>query len=77
MSTSLVNTGSFIGTLIMQPLFGFVMDRFWDGTITGNVRVYSAACYRYGFLLIVLYAVISLVAAFRIKETYCRNIYKG
>jgi len=75
MSTSLVNTGSFIGTLIMQPLFGFVMDRFWDGTLAGDVRVYSAACYRNGFILMVIFAVISLVAAFRIKETGCRNIY--
>ena len=41
----------------------------------GEVRVYSTACYHYGFMLMVIFAVISLAAAFRIRETGCRNIY--
>ena len=76
MSSSLVNTGTFIGTLILQPLFGFVMDKTWDGTLNGDIRVYSAACYRNGFILMVLFSFIAIIAAFRVKETYCKNIYK-
>ena len=43
MSVSIVNTGAFIGTTIIQPLFGWVLDLGWDGTMAGEVRRYSAA----------------------------------
>jgi sugar phosphate permease len=73
-ATSLINIGSFLGTLIMQPLFGWVLDLTWNGTMTGNIRVYSAGNYHTAMLLIIGYAVIGFIGASQVKETYGRNI---
>ena len=74
MAVSVVNTGCFIGTALMQPLFGYLADRTWTGTIENGIRIYSATDYHHGFLSMLVFAIIALVAGIKIKETYCRNI---
>ncbi len=74
MAVSVVNTGCFIGTAIMQPLFGYIVDHSWDGQVVNGVRLYSAADYRHGFVLVLLFAVIAVIGALRLKETNCKNI---
>lgn len=74
MAVSTVNTGCFIGTALMQPLFGYVMDKFWNGRIVDNIRVYSTTDYTYGFYLVLLFAVIAILGALRLHETGGRNI---
>ncbi|MCG8637484.1 MAG: MFS transporter [Desulfobacterales bacterium] len=73
MGVSVVNTGCFIGTAITQPLFGYIADLTWDGAMSGGVRIYAAADYRNGFMLMLLFSILALAAAFRVRETYCRN----
>ena len=73
MAVSIVNTGCFIGTALMQPLFGYVVDRFWNGTMLNNVRVYSAGDYNHGFGLMLVFAAIAIVGALFLKETNGRN----
>jgi sugar phosphate permease len=73
MAVSVVNTGCFIGTALMQPLFGFLADRTWDGTIENGVRVYAATDYHQGFMAMLVFALIAFVAGFKVKETHCRN----
>lgn len=74
MAVSVVNTGCFVGTALMQPLFGWVADRSWDGTMQGAVRVYSASDYHHGFLVMLGFTVLGLLATLLVKETGCRNI---
>jgi sugar phosphate permease len=74
MAVSVVNTGCFIGTAIMQPLFGYIVDRSWDGHVVGGVRLYSAGDYSHSFLLVLVFAVIAVIGAFRLQETNCKNI---
>lgn len=74
MAISVVNTGLFLGAAIMQPLFGWIMDRTWDGTLREGARIYSLHDYRYGLMLMLGFAVISLAGALRIAETRCRNV---
>ncbi len=74
MAVSVVNTGCFIGTAMMQPLFGRIMDVFWDGTMAGGIRIYSAADYQNGFLLVIIFSVVAIVGALRLHETRGRNI---
>ena len=74
MGVSVVNTGCFVGTALMQPLFGWVADRTWDGTLNGGVRVYSAMDYHSGFLLMLGFAVVGLFGALLVRETRCQNI---
>ena len=77
MGVSVVNTGCFIGTAIAQPLFGYIADLTWDGNMANGVRIYSAADYQNGFIAMVLFSILALAAAFRVRETYCRNNFKG
>lgn len=74
MAVSVVNTGCFIGTALMQPLFGWVADRTWDGTMQGAIRVYGSGDYYNGFLLMLAFAVIGFLATLAVTETRCRNI---
>lgn len=74
MAVSVVNTGCFIGTALMQPLFGRVMDLTWSGTMDGSARTYCAADYQNGFLIMLAFAVVGVMGALKIQETNCRNI---
>ncbi len=74
MAVSVVNTGCFIGTAIMQTLFGYIVDRSWDGQIVNGVRLYSAGDYHHGFILVLAFAVIAAIGAFKLQETNCKNI---
>lgn len=74
MATSLVNTGSFIGAGILQPLVGWVMDRHWDGHMLNGARIYSPANYQYGLSVMFACALLGLVGACFIRETFCRNV---
>ncbi len=66
--TATVNLGVFLGMAILQPLFGYVLDAGWTGTVFEGVRIYPLQAYRAGFFLIFIFAAISLVAAFIYRE---------
>ncbi|MBU0592747.1 MAG: MFS transporter [Gammaproteobacteria bacterium] len=72
MATSVVNTGSFLGAGLLQPLVGWVMDLGWDGQISEGVRAYAGENYRIGLLLLFLCALLGLLGALRSRETFCR-----
>jgi MFS family permease len=74
MAMALVNIGAFLGAALIQPLFGLIMDLSWNGAMANGVRVYNLQDYRWGFLLLIGLAVVSIVAALRIRETFCRNV---
>lgn len=73
MAVSVVNTGCFIGTALMQPLFGYLADRTWDGTTVNNIRIYMEQDYKNGFYLMLIFAVLAVLSSFRIRETFGRN----
>jgi len=74
MAVGLVNTGLFLGAAIVQPLFGWIMDRGWDGTLVDGVRIYGTGDYRRGLLVLVVFAAIAFVGSLLVKETRCRNL---
>jgi sugar phosphate permease len=76
MGVSVVNTGCFIGTALAQPLFGYIVDLTWDGSMANGVRIYSASDYQNGFIAMILFSILAMAAAFRVRETYCRNNFK-
>jgi MFS family permease len=75
MAVSVVNTGGFLGTALMQPLFGYIADFTWSGTLANGIRIYSATDYYHGFIAMLIFSLLALLASFKIKETNCRNIY--
>lgn len=74
MATSVVNTGSFMGAAILQPLVGWFMDQHWDGRLLANARVYSEQNYQLGLGIMLGCAVVGLLGALLIRETNCRYI---
>ncbi|ALC15119.1 sugar phosphate permease [Desulfuromonas soudanensis] len=74
MAVGLVNTGLFLGAAIVQPLFGWIMDRGWDGTLIDGVRIYGAGDYRRGLLVLVVFAAVAFAGSLLVKETRCRNL---
>ncbi|MBI5917918.1 MAG: MFS transporter [Nitrosomonadales bacterium] len=72
MATSVVNTGSFIGAGILQPLVGWVMDREWAGQVSGGVRLYSPENFQSGLSVMFAFALVGLIGACFIRETHCR-----
>lgn len=66
-ATSLVNTGGFLGTALFQPLVGWVLDRSGSAVALDGYR--SAAA------VLAVIALFGVAAAFRIRETGCRNVY--
>lgn len=73
MAIALVNTGLFLGAAIMQPLFGWVADLSWDGTLLEGVRVYGWAGYRNGLAVSAGFAALAVLGGWRLAETHCRN----
>jgi hypothetical protein len=72
MATSVVNTGSFLGAGLLQPLVGWVMDLGWDGGMSEGVRAYTGENYQIALLLLFACALSGLAGALRCRETYCR-----
>ena len=66
-ATSLVNTGGFLGTAILQPLVGWIIDL--------SVAVPALVAYRRAAGLLALVALGGVIAAFRLRETRGRNVY--
>jgi MFS family permease len=71
--SGMINMGIMMGPTIMQPVVGWILDRSWDGGMSGGVRIYSPDDYRLGFSLMAAWAALSFVLAFFIRETHCRQ----
>jgi sugar phosphate permease len=67
-----VNVGNMLGPTILQPAIGRVLDARWSGTMSGNVRIYSAEAYQTAFMMIVAWSVLTCVLIALTKETNCR-----
>lgn len=74
MATSVVNTGTFLGAAVLQPLVGWVMDQGWDGKLMAGARVYSEHNYQVGLGIMFAFSIAGLIGAFFIRETNCRYI---
>ena len=62
------------GGVILQPLVGYVLRYFWDGTFVDNVPFYTVESFEYAFVMMPLCAVLGLVVTlFFIKETHCKE----
>ncbi len=71
--SGLYNMGSVLGTMILQPAIGWLLDLSWRGTIAGGVRIYALAAYRSGFVLIIAFSILSALAIGFTTETHCRQ----
>ncbi|MDW7709763.1 MAG: MFS transporter [Deferrisomatales bacterium] len=71
--SGVVNMGVMTGPMILQPAVGWVLDRLWDGTLAGGLRVYPWPAYRAGFSLMLGWAALALLLVLLTRETHCRQ----
>ncbi|HCV21574.1 MAG TPA: MFS transporter [Gammaproteobacteria bacterium] len=72
--SGLVNMGVMCGPMLLQPLVGWVLDWFWQGNVGADgLRVYLFESYRIGFLMLLLWLVVSVVCVLASHETCCRQ----
>lgn len=69
MSTSVVNTGGFLGPALLQPLVGLALDMSSGGA------AHALADWRLGLGVLFAFALLGWLFTFRVTETHCRNIY--
>ena len=69
-----INMGVISGPTLLQPAVGWMLDRNWTGELIGGVRIYDLAAYRAGFLLMLVWALVSLALLFFTRETRCTQL---
>ena len=61
------------GSALLQPLFGKLLDKGWDGTVVNSMPVYSGEQYQLAIMLIpAAFLVALVVAGLFLKETHCK-----
>ncbi len=71
--SGVTNMGVMVGTMILQPAVGWVLDQLWTGSMAEGVRLYSWTAYRAGFSLMVALTALGVVVLFFTRETGCRQ----
>ncbi len=57
---------------LLQPLLGFILDRYWDGTLLGGTPSYSTDAYFLAFFWLFSCVLLSVLALIPVKETRCQ-----
>ncbi|MEO7726967.1 MAG: MFS transporter [Burkholderiales bacterium] len=70
MAIAIANIGGFVASGLLQPLVGWVVDS-GGGMVAGG----SAQAYRLGIGVLVVWSLIGIIAAYRLTETRCRNVW--
>jgi MFS family permease len=61
---------------IFQPLFGWMMEKNWDHTMSNGTPIYSNQDFLNAMMIMPIAFVIGLVVAMLIRETYCKSQVK-
>ncbi len=71
-ASGVVNMGEFIGSSIFGQVFGYVLDRKWDGTVVDGARAYNVSGYGSMFIISAVVALGSIFCCF--KQTRNKNM---
>lgn len=74
-AAGIANSGPFVGAALMQPAFGWVLDRYWQGVTENGVRIYPVEAFQSAFWLCAAVLVFGLLCSLMIRETNCCNIW--
>ena len=72
-ASGILNMGVMAGPMIMQPAVGWILDLKWHGAVIDGSKIYSFSAYRYGFSLMLVWALLSAILVLFTKETYCQQ----
>lgn len=60
--TACVNLSVTLGSIGLQPLFGAILDRQWNGLLVEGVRRYDAQAFQWGFAATALWVALTVLA---------------
>jgi hypothetical protein len=63
--------GPLMGGMFLQPAVGWMLDRQWTGAMTGGARLYDAAAWSGGFVLLATMVAASLLLLTLARESFC------
>lgn len=69
LASGLGNMGGFVGSAFMQPFFGCLLDRRWDGAVVEGVKFYSLEAYQSAFGACFVFGCLALLAASLLRES--------
>jgi len=69
------NMPIFLGFALVQAITGLVLDAHWDGLAIDGARVYPERAYRSVFAVCLAIATAAALAATRVRETRCTNVW--
>jgi MFS family permease len=69
-----INTGQMIGTPILQPVIGWILDSTWKGSWVQGARVYEASSFKLGFAVMLAWSLLSCLFVTFTRETRCRPL---
>ncbi len=72
---SFMNMMNMVGIALAQPLIGYILDKMWQGEMSGTVRLYPLVAYHTALSILPLGMLIALFILPRIKETYCQSAH--
>jgi nitrate/nitrite transporter NarK len=68
-----INIGNMIGTTLLQPGIGRILEAHWSGGMANGARTYSVEAFETAFLLSVAWTVLSCALSSLTRETNCRQ----
>ncbi|NNM58542.1 MAG: MFS transporter [Legionellales bacterium] len=74
MSVSVISFSTIGGGAVLIPFFGRLMDSGWSHTLVNGIPIYAATDYKHAMLIMPIAFVVAFVAAFMLKETYCKKM---
>jgi hypothetical protein len=69
------NAPIFLLFAVLQWLTGAILDVGWTGDIVDGTRLYPVSAWTAAFGACLVIALIAVVAAIRVTETRCRNVW--
>lgn len=58
---------------LFEPIYGWLMDKNWDGTIVNGAHYYTAHAYYYSMLMLPAMLIVGLIASFLVRETFAQG----
>ncbi len=73
-SIGLANMGGSLGAAVVQPLFGWALDKKWQGAMEEGVRIYPLEAWRFAFTLVVFILVSTALFGIFITEPGSKQV---
>jgi len=70
LASGIGNIGAFVGSALMQPFLGYLLDRKWDGAIVEGIKFYPLQAFQYAFGACFIFSCLAIVNVFLLRESF-------